>query len=283
MNQKVLIFLLFISVFFPSSIFTQDDDTTLYVKTIYAHEIYNGRNTAQKYALKQEMFNAKGELFREVFYDKASKQVDYTLYYYYNPDKTIRSIERVDINEQPTGYFKYQYKGGKLKSVEFYNYNRNTKSPELSTIKKFNIGKDKTEIITCDKNKNIIESVTKIYKNGLLENEKVLNNKSDSCYLKILERSYSDTLLTFEKESEISKDNDTNLITLQYKYNDKNQLDSIITTNKAEGIRYTIFNYFKNGSLESKITINKNSFYFENITYDLKKYYRKLPYKKPQF
>lgn len=258
------------------------DDSTLYVRTIYQHEIFKGRNSARKNAIKQEMRDSEGKLFREVFYSVVTKQVDSVLYYFYNKDGTIRLIEKVDGNENLIEYYKYNYKKNELQTIEHFNAINNTS--KLLSKQYYNTKKNISSMKEIDDSNNLIKSIEKVYKNNKILKQTILDYRLDSAYKKITYYEYQNDLILKESEIIISKNEDSTRYYKHYSYNSENLADTINTYNSNnEFLTQTLLNYTKNGSLINKRTIGKNNYYIENITYELRKYYRDLPRKEPQY
>lgn len=259
------------------------DDSTLYVKTTYRHEIFNGRNTARKYAIRQEMLNSDGELFREVFYDPDTKQVDHVFYYYYNLDGTIRTIERTNSQETVTEYFKYRYKKKRLLSIEYFAYNANNKESGLLGTTKYTYKKNTEKILEFNNGKELVKSEERIYNDTIIEKSISMDYRLDSAFTKITSSKIENGLISEEDEFIISKSNDTIKLRNEYHYNDKNIVESIITYDaNNDEVSKTQFQYTSKGSLINKRIIGKNNYYIENLTFELRKYYRSLPVKLPE-
>jgi hypothetical protein len=259
------------------------DDSTLYVKTTYQHEIVNGRNTARKYAIRQEMLNSDGELFREVFYDPNTKQVDHVFYYYYNADGTIHTIERTNSQETVTEYFKYRYKKKRLLSVEHFVYNATNKESDLLGTTKYSHKKNTEKILEYNRKKELVRSEERIYNDTIIEKSISMDYRLDSAYTKITSRRIENGSISGENEFIISKSSDTIKFRNEYHYNNKNLVESIITYDADnDEVSKTQFQYTSKGSLVNKRIIGKNNYYIENLTFELRKYYRKLPVKLPE-
>ncbi len=259
------------------------DDSTLYVKTTYKHEIFNGRNTAKKYAIRQEMLNSDGELFREVFYDPDTKQVDHVFYYYYNTDGTIRTIEKTNSLETVTEYFKYSYKKKRLFSVEHFAYNAKNKNSDLLGTTKYSYKKNTEKIQEINNGKKLVRVEQRTYNDTILEKSTVIDYRLDSAFSKIISRKIENGSISEENEFIISKSGDTTKLRNEYSYNDKNLVKTIITYDtESNEISRTQFQYTTNGSLINKRIIGKNNYYIENLTFELRKYYRALPVKLPE-
>lgn len=262
-----------------------EDDSTLYLKTIFQHVIVNGRNTGNKIAIRQEMRNSDGVLFREVFYSTSTKQVDHVLYYYYNTNGTLRLIEKVNIDEELIGYTIFSYKKKNiLKFTEDYLYNNKSSVSKLLTKTKYAHKKNLDIIKTFDSDNNLIREVQKIYDNKLLQKLISTDNLSDSLYIHIENYNYINELINNIHETIISNTGDTTNYIHEYNYNEKNLVDTILTYNEnSEIIKQTLFKYYKGGSVLNKKIIGKNNYYLENLTYDMRKLYRELPLRQPQF
>lgn len=265
------------------STFSQDD-STLYVKTTFQHEIFNGRNTARKNAIKQEMRDAKGELFREVFYSTVTKQVDSVLYYFYNKNGSIRLVEKVNGNEKLFEYYKYSYKKNTLRKIERYNYNNQSNTSKLHSTQTFTTKKNKSFQKETDANNEVIKTTESEFSNKKLIKKTLKDFQMDSAHIKITLFEYQNDLVHKETDFVISKTSDTSTYYRTYSYNDKNLTDTIVTTDSNnEFLFHKMLSYTKKGSLINEKTIGKNNFYIENLTYELRKYFRDLPRKTPQF
>ncbi|QQS50406.1 MAG: hypothetical protein IPM71_12565 [Bacteroidota bacterium] len=285
--KSFLLSILFSALVLIPALVSGTDDSTLYVKTIYQHEIFNGRNTARKAAIKLEMRDATGELFRESYFNANTKAEEYILYYYYNADKTIRLVEKNNPLEQLIEYYTYNYKKGKLQNIKHYQYQADTKTSSLMDTRNYIRKKNtltihsqnaggvslKTEVITYNKMQEIRNEIT--------------NHLADSAYKTIFNFEYNDTLLTNKYETIISKNQDSIKYWHNYIYNAANQLEKINTylLPANEKIHfYTVFKYMPGGSLENERRVNgTNDFYLYNYTTKYTVYTRQLPRKDPVF
>ncbi len=273
-------------VLFPTLV-SGTDDSTLYVKTIYQHEIFNGRNTARKTAIKQEMRDATGELFREAYFNATTKAEEYILYYYYNADKTIRLVEKNNPLEQLIEYYTYHYKKGKLLNIKHYQYQAEAKSSTLLDTRNY-IRKKNTLTIQTQNAKGIPLQTEIIVYNKMREiNKEIIIHTADSAYKTIFSFEYSDTLLTGKYETVISKNQDTTRYWQNYHYNAAGQLEKINTyllPEKEKIYFYTLFNYLPGGSLENERRVKgANDFYLYNYSIKYTKHIHQLPRKNPVF
>lgn len=285
MKSFLLSILLSALVLIPALV-SGTDDSTLYVKTIYQHEIFKGRNTARKTAIKLEMRDATGELFRESYFNPSTKAEEYILYYYYNADNTIRLVEKNNPLEQLIEFYIYIYKKGKLQNIKHYQYQADTKTSSLMDTRNY-IRKKNTLTIHSQNAGGVSLQTEVITYNKMQEIRKeITNHLADSAYKTIFNFEYNDTLLTDKYETVISKNLDSVKYWHNYIYNAANQVEKINTYLLPENEKvyfYTIFKYMPGGGIENEHRVGTNDFYFYNYTFNYTSYTHQLPRKKSVF
>lgn len=266
-------------------LFSQDD-SILYVKTTYEFIIENGASLDKnKTARKIEMRNSSDELFREVFYNKETKQIDYILYYYYNNDNSIRLIEKVNNKEDVFEYSKYKYKKGKLIQTSTYSFDHIKSTATLAHYKKYQYKKGNIFISSFD-NKNKLEKKTEQFFNGDTLISKITSNlkATDSTHTIIENFQYLNGLLHKKETLYITSVSDTIKYLDTYNYNKDGKNDLIHTyagENTKTPVYQTKFQFTPNGSVKDIQKTIGGYPYLKHIRIDFKKYKRGIHYRGP--
>ncbi len=263
--------------------FSQTKKDTFYVKTKYEHILKDGKLTYTKKAVNQKTFNKNGLIVREVFYTGPNSEIDYELYYHYGNDNEnnyylIEKYKEGNI----IGYTQFKYKKDVLNRQSSYSVSNGNSKHEKTIKYSLKKGIFTKKEYSQDKNLIYVESINK--NNPLLFVIEEFFHDSDSLNRRITKEVYSDSLEHIEKKIEITFHTSRTDTTIHmYTYNKKEFLDKTVSSCSNKPTITTKFIYYPKGEIKKTYSFESNRNYLEYYEFDLKRYFRQIPYIEPTY